>query len=209
MYRWIHIMLGLALAAGPGTAVADSLVTAEWNLDVPGTAFGSFGGTGFSQARGQTFTATVDGRVETIELRIARNSDHSEPIVIELFEVDAAGKPAGDALMSGEFPAASMPVDVISSPTVFTFANGSMVAAGERYAITCAPLTLDPGGNNYHVNGGVGDNATYAEGSALRSADAGASWIVETTSDWGFRVVVDETTPVENTSWSAVKRLFL
>jgi hypothetical protein len=208
MRHWIHVTLGLVLVSSAGTASAGNQVTAEWNADVSGSTSGSFGGTGFSQARGQTFEATVDGRVETIELRLARNSDHSEPIVIELFEVDATDKPVGSALMNGEFPAADIPVTVIMAPAIFSFDDGAMLSAGQRYAVTFRPLNLDPSGNNYAVNGSVNDDATYEQGSALRSADAGATWIVETITDWGFRVVVDDTTPVEAGSWGVIKSLY-
>lgn len=209
MQYWTHLALGLlVLVSSAGIATAGDQVTAEWNADVPGSSFGSFGGTGFSQARGQTFEAMVDGRIKTIELRLARNSDHSEPIVIELFEVDASDRPVGNPLLSGEFPAAGIPVNVITVPTVFSFDDDVMASAGQRYAITFRPLNLDPNGNNYGVNGGVNENATYEEGSALRSADGGATWIVETISDWGFRVTVDDATPVEAGSWGIVRGLY-
>jgi hypothetical protein len=208
MYYWKHLTLGLLLALFAGTAALGSQVTAEWNADVSGSTAGSFGGTGFSQARGQTFEATVAGRVETIELRLARTTDHSEPIVIEIFEVDATDEPVGDALMGAEFPASSMPVAIITEPTLFPFDNGAMLSAGERYAVTFRPLNLAPDGNNYIVNGSFDDEATYEQGSSLRSADAGATWIVETLTDWGFRVVVDETTPVEAGSWGVIKSLY-
>jgi hypothetical protein len=209
MHGSICLTLGLVLVSTfAAIASANDLVTAEWNADVAGTSFGSFGGTGFSQARGQTFEATVDGRVKSIELRLARNSDHSEPIVIELFAVDASDKPVGSALLSGQFPAAEIPVNVITAPSLFSFDDELMLSAGQRYAITFRPLNLDPNGNNYGVNGGVNENATYEAGSALRSADGGATWIVETIIDWGFRVTVDDSTPVEAGSWGVVRSLY-
>lgn len=209
MHRWISSTLALAMLCTTATAFADPQVTAEWNIEVPGSSFGSFGGAGgLSEGRGQTFEATVDGRVVTIELRIARSSEHDTPIIIALHDVDQSGEPTGPALMSAEFAADDMPVNVIAEPTVFAFDSGATVMAGQSYAITCIPATPDPGGNNYFLNGSSSDGATYEQGHSLRTSDGGATWVASTISDWGFRVVVDDATAVEAATWSSIKDLF-
>jgi hypothetical protein len=201
-------LIGAALVLGSSQAQAGSVVTAEWAADTIAGAYGSFGGAGASEVRGQTFQATEPGRVASIALRVGRSTDHDEPLLVELHALDA-GRPAGAALMSQVFPAEMMPVGFVgTTPPVFAFDAGAELVAGESYAITFRPVTLDPETNVYFANGGVNDDATYADGTALRSADGGATWIVESIIDWGFRVQVDGATPIERGSWGTLKNRY-
>ena len=204
MTRQFHGIVAAALLSSAPLAHADPVVTAEW-VDASAPSYGSFGGPGFSQARGQTFEATEEGRVVSIDLHIARNFDHSEPLVIEVFDTGADGRPMGDPLMSQPFPAETIPDDISDPVTRFVFDSGAMLLAGQTYAVVFRPQALDPEANNYVVRGGLNENATYEGGNALRSADGGATWIVATNADWIFRVSVEGATPIEHASWGVIK----
>lgn len=203
-----QLALAAALLLAPAPALAGSDVAAEWGVDQQHTSNGSLGGVGASEMRGQSFEANVSGRIVSISLRVARSFVHDEPFRIQLFDLDGDGKPTGSARMSEVFAAEEITTEFPVAPTVFDVAAGATITAGERYAITFGPVELDPEFNNYYVNGGFGVAATYEDGAALRSADAGATWVVETNLDWAFRVSVDPATPVAAASWGSLKARF-
>jgi hypothetical protein len=198
--KLLSLLLALA-AAVPVSVSADPLVTAEFAPETLGTSFGGFGSEGFTAFRGQAFEALVDGPI----LSIQRLDEHDEPYVGELYDADAEGRPIGEAIVSGTFPASMVPMSPASDKTVFEFGAAGSLVAGRAYVITIGLETPISGLNN-SILGGLGSTAaTYAWPSLY---SGGATWTPSDITDWSFRVTVDGSTPVETASWGQVKHAF-
>ena len=203
--RLIPVLLVLFAAVCTAPAHA-TLPGAEWNIDTSLNAASFFGGEGVTLLRAQSFEAVQGGRVESVRLRIGRASDHEMDLRVMLFALGTDGFPTGDALLSGDFPPASIPVMSIAV-TAFDFPANQTVelAAGRRYALVTT--AAEPGTESlFYLNGGFGEEATYEAGQALRSSD-GAAWFAGDL-DFAFQVLVDDSVPVRSVSWGRVKTLY-
>lgn len=200
MHRFVASLALLALV--PTLAAADT-ITAEWELDTPGSSFSSFGGSSLVAARGQSFLAGTGGTVVSAALRIGRTIDHAIDLRVSVLPADENGFPTGEPLVTGVFPASSMAAGGAGEATVFTFTSaGEILEAGEQYVLVAEAAEAGGEGSLYFLNGPVPGAAAYADGAAYFRVDSTWSF---STADFAFRVVVDETTPVAIRSWGAVK----
>jgi hypothetical protein len=204
MLRYLAAVLLSVPLASPGGATE---IAAEFNLDVAMSSFASFGAAGPVSARGQSFTAEVSGRVESVGLRVSRTSDHALKLRISILRVGEDGKPTGSPILVGDFPGSLIPVDSDGEAVIFPFENGPMLEAGVRYALTFRPTAYLQTETPFYINGAVNADASYEGGMAMRSADNGDTWTLVQVIDFGFRVTVAETVPVDLVSWGSLKRV--
>jgi len=70
------------------------------------------------------------------------------------------------------------------------------------------PVTLDPDTSPFGLNGANRASVDYPDGNSAFRFGAGTAWNFSDLTNYVFRVVVDDTTPVQRSSWGGVKRRF-
>jgi hypothetical protein len=155
-----------------------------------------FGISGFSSSfarTGQTFTASRDGRLDTIGVLLAANGDVPTAVAIEVRPVDPITGLAGSAVLAS---AAANTVSLSNTPTYYTasFSGSDIVLrGGATYAWTLRPTGTNTGATAYGDLSSTGD--PYPGGAYQRSNDAGTTWIQQAGNyDLAFRVTA--VTPV-------------
>ena len=199
--------LAVSLVWLPGAAQA-AAVSAEFNPSSGNSSYGGFGKDGSIDSRAQIFLATVGGRVDSVSLRVSRDVENAGDLVIAIAEADTGGLPTGDPLGSITVPEAEVQLNAYALQT-FSFGDtGPLLVAGRKYAIVVTPVTLNPDTSPFGLNGANHESVDYPDGNSAYRLGAGAAWNYTDITNYVFRVVVDETTPVERTSWGGVKRRF-
>jgi hypothetical protein len=170
------VALMAALLVAPSAAQAGTLDQQQTNT----------GGGATPLPLAQTFTAGISGELDRVDLNVVRAAiGTTDPLTVEIRNVDAGGAPGSTVLASASVPAATVP---FSSPgwVEVTFASPAVVQAGTQYAIVVAP---DPYG--WWRSGGGG----YAGGSAFMLS--AAAWREYPVFDMAFKTYVTppDTTP--------------
>jgi hypothetical protein len=86
----------------------------------------------------QTFTDGVTGKLDQVDVRVARAGAGAIPLVAEIRSVSAARLPTGPVMASETVPAASVPLGFPSAFFSVPLAPALPVAAGVKYAIVPA-----------------------------------------------------------------------
>jgi hypothetical protein len=126
-------------------------------------------------ARAQTFTAATAGNLKPVSYTTFQSGHPNAPLTLEVTRTDAQGNPG--AVVASRTVA---PADVSWSPSRVTVPMPTHVraSAGERFAIVVKSTT---------TNGCYGlaynDTDPLADGGALYSNDAGATWHQESSRD--------------------------
>jgi hypothetical protein len=192
-------------ALTPPAAARASAVSAEFNPPSGNNSYGGFGREGSIDSRAQIFLATVGGRVDSVSLRVYRNLESAGALVIAITEADTGGLPTGDPLGSITVPEAEVQLNAYALQTFSFGTAGPVLTAGRKYAIVLTPVTLNPGTAPFGLNGANRANVDYPDGNSAYRFGAGTAWNVSDITNYVFRVTVDQTTPVERTSWGGVK----
>ncbi|MEM8756675.1 MAG: GC-type dockerin domain-anchored protein [Planctomycetota bacterium] len=132
-------LVALSCAAWTSPAAASDIVTAEFL----GPGNGLAGSAGVRNRFGQSFTATVDGIVSSIDLSIRRNGADPATVTVTLFETDGSGLPAGSPLGSAALPVTLTP-DFEWYTVDFTGTDVSLVS-GMLYAFMVNSVSGDGG----------------------------------------------------------------
>jgi len=152
------------------SAQSTSYTVAEFSPP-PSNQFRLFGLDASQSRVGQTFSASRDGRLDSIRLLLAENGPHPSAVVVEVRTVDGHGNPTPDVVTS----AAAYTSNLTSIPSYFTatFNGVAVLRAGKTYAVT---LRLFEPGTGLGVYGDLAGIDPYEGGGMVRSSDDGLTW---------------------------------
>jgi hypothetical protein len=122
----------------------------------------------------QTFTAGTGGRLDQVDIAVARAGASSQPLQVEIRAVIGGAPSNTQALANASVAAASIPVGVNPSFISVPFASPAPVSAGTQYAIVVSSASC--GFANCYVWGAGPAGSSYAAGSGFQSVDSGATW---------------------------------
>jgi hypothetical protein len=165
--RMMVLLTGMVLASvvASGTAwaqTAPSGLLDAHSLPTPTTFGGVHAPVGGGVKQAQTFTATNSGDLSSAQVMITREDQaYSNPIEVQVTDVDASGMPGEVVLASASIPPSDVPLDNGEWPlplTTVSFSSPAPVVAGEQYALVLDSVELDKA---YTWFGGFDD---YSEG---------------------------------------------
>jgi Calx-beta domain len=170
----------LGLAAIPDDASAAGTLDQEQADSTGGAAF-----VGSAASFAQTFTAGSSGRLDQVDLFLARSSPATTlPLELELRGVDLEGAPDATVLASATLPAESVPEsgDFVQIP----LAAPVPVVSGGRYAIVAHTTDTDPLAYSWFRSSAD----VYAGGAPWLSSSPPSLWLVQEGYDLAFRTYV-------------------
>jgi hypothetical protein len=134
----------------------------------------------------QTFTPTENHKLTSLILDIYSIGNPQGNLVIEIYNVDAEGKPTGSPLATMQRTANKIPI--VPTEIEIVLPTWLDLSAGTTYAIV---LKCQQGTYNNMIQWAVSNNNPYARGTRVYSNDGGATWIVNSSDDfwfdeWGF-----------------------
>jgi len=166
-----------------------SFVVAEFNPPVTNQfSLYGFRNDGFQPA--QTFTATRDGKLQTIRVLLAENGSVPNAVVVEVRPVDGlSGLPTAEILAS----AAANTSSLSATPAYFTadFSSAALVLrAGTHYAFSLRTVGNVSGVSAVAVGDLQAGVNPYEGGAHTRTSDRGLTWNIVGPGyyDLGFRV---------------------
>jgi hypothetical protein len=136
--------------------------------------------------QGQTFTPTESHNLSSIILNLKREGNPQGNLIVEIYNVDAEGKPTGSPLASMQVVAGKIPASL--TQVEFILPTWLSLNAGTTYAIV---VKCPQGDSSNYINWASSNNNPYARGSRVYSNDGGATWLVASLDDfwfeeWGF-----------------------
>ena len=176
------LVVALAAPAYAGTITASNEPAPEydvWGVSEPGGHF----------AVAESFTATLGGLVESVEVHVKGDASAPTSIVVDLYATGAGGVPTS-LVGSGVIAAPTLTSSPAWLSADFT-GSGVVLASGGVYALRPRPGSA----GGFTIDGSVAD--TYAGGQAWSSIDNGALWSAYENNgyDLSFRVTVPEAAP--------------
>jgi hypothetical protein len=134
----------------------------------------------------QTFAPTQNHKLTSLILDLYRIGNPQGNLTIEIYNVDAEGKPTGSPLATMQITAMSIPTSLTQME--FVLPSWIDLSAETTYAIV---LKCPQGSDDNRIHWAVSNNNPYARGTRVYSNDGGATWIVDSASDfwfeeWGF-----------------------
>lgn len=185
MRRWVAV--GVVLAAlGGATSPAGANLRDQTQDSVSGSLSVAADGSRSSH-RAQTFTASADGPLDQVDLRVAfRSAPPAQPLRVQIRTVEA-GLPGSTVLAESEIAPAGVPpedadIDWIPVP----FADPAVVAAGTEYAIVLSAQGTD----TYVVDVSMSENWYEAGQFATAHGITPTSWTATAEWDLAFRTYV-------------------
>ena len=130
--------------------------------------------------RGQSFTAGSSYNFASIKVQLRRFATGPGTVTLELYSDDGTGKPTGPLLASGTTNGDTLPLTVPGEWREITFGAAYPVVNGTKYVFY---LKATSGSVQIRFDFQL---STYAGGDQVSSFDSGASWAVDTTSDFLF-----------------------
>jgi hypothetical protein len=193
----VHTLLvalfAVLMSACVSAQEAPGEITAELLLPDDGQNFASAFFIGSNSA--QTFTATVPGVISTIELPVHREPAGmpTDPLVIELWDVDENGEPDYDAAVIARrvLQPEDLPTDVFTLElTSIDFLDaGVFMDTGDQLAIVASSLTDGFPHWYYWTARGIFGKDLFSGGSFYFDGATGM-WFTNPGDDGGFRVRV-------------------
>ena len=186
------LLVGTMVAAPHRAGAAETLDQQQTGANSGLGAVGYFSGPGpgipeGEYRRAQTVTAGLTGGLTRVDLIIGHATGTTNPLVVEIRNVEAGGAPGATVLTSVLVPAAATNADVNSgTPVPVVFATPAHVVAGTAFAIV---LRASDPSETFFVWGGTGGYAGGSDWVAFPSSPN--TWVSGDSFDLWFKTYVD------------------